>query len=36
MTLAQVDVAEEIYTELLSKRSIAWTQLGVASTLFMQ
>lgn len=36
MTLAQVDVAEEIYTELLSKRSIAWAHLGLASTLFMQ
>lgn len=36
MTLGQVDAAEEIYTELLSKRSIAWAHLGLASTLFMQ
>ncbi|RBA24784.1 response regulator [Herminiimonas fonticola] len=36
MTLGEVDAAEEIYTELLSKRSIAWAHLGLASTLFMQ
>jgi DNA-binding NarL/FixJ family response regulator/Flp pilus assembly protein TadD len=36
MTLGEVSAAEEIYTELLSKRSIAWAHLGLASTLFMQ
>lgn len=36
MTLGEVGAAEEIYTELLSKRSIAWAHLGLAGTLFMQ
>ena len=36
MTLGEVSAAEEIYTELLSKHSIAWAHLGLASTLFMQ
>ncbi|WP_353152257.1 response regulator [Herminiimonas fonticola] len=36
MTLGEVSAAEEIYTELLAKRSIAWAHLGLASTLFMQ
>ncbi len=36
MTLGEVNAAEEIYSELLTKRSIAWAHLGLASTLFMQ
>lgn len=36
MTLGEINAAEEIYTELLAKRSIAWAHLGLASTLFMQ
>lgn len=36
MTLGEVNAAEEIYTELLAKRSIPWAHLGLASTLFMQ
>lgn len=36
MTMGQVDAAEEIYTDLLSKRSIAWAHLGLASALYIQ
>lgn len=36
MTLGEISAAEEIYTELLAKRSIAWAHLGLATTLFMQ
>jgi DNA-binding NarL/FixJ family response regulator/thioredoxin-like negative regulator of GroEL len=36
MTLGEINAAEEIYTELLAKRSIPWAHLGLASTLYMQ
>lgn len=36
MTLGEVAAAEQIYTEILTKRSIAWAHLGLASTLYVQ
>lgn len=36
MTLGEVSAAEQIYLELLSKRSIAWAHLGLASALYVQ